>query len=189
MKDRGESQYIDVAGGYGILTRMMRDHGFNFFWQDKYCKNLFAQGLEYVPGELEYSGVTAFEVMEHLSNPVDFIKNIMLETGAETIIFSTLLYEEGVPDPNTWWYYTFDTGSHIGFFNKRTWKIIGEKLSLQFYSSNGIHVLTRKKLSKALLAIATNNIFSRIFSNLIQYRNKTRRRERVTSLNRTYPNT
>ena len=28
--ERGKGQYLDAAGGYGMLTRMMRDLGFDF---------------------------------------------------------------------------------------------------------------------------------------------------------------
>ena len=42
-----EGKYLDVAGGYGLLTRMMRDIGFNFYWQDVYCQNIFAEGFEF----------------------------------------------------------------------------------------------------------------------------------------------
>jgi hypothetical protein len=38
---------IDHAGGYGLFVRIMRDIGFNTFWQDKYCQNLLARGFEY----------------------------------------------------------------------------------------------------------------------------------------------
>ena len=34
--------YIDIAGGYGVFTRLMRDNGFNYYWNDEYCKNILA---------------------------------------------------------------------------------------------------------------------------------------------------
>ena len=43
--ERGEGQYLDMAGGYGVFVRLMRDIGFNFFWEDIYAKNLVARGL------------------------------------------------------------------------------------------------------------------------------------------------
>ena len=42
----GSGTYVDIAGGDGILTRLMRDNGFNFLWIDKYCPNLMAIGFE-----------------------------------------------------------------------------------------------------------------------------------------------
>ena len=38
--------YLDVAGGYGMLTRLMRDYGFHFYWTDPYCQNILARGFE-----------------------------------------------------------------------------------------------------------------------------------------------
>ena len=37
---------LDVAGGYGLLARLMRDKGFDCYTTDKYCKNLFAKTFE-----------------------------------------------------------------------------------------------------------------------------------------------
>ena len=41
-----KGRFVDLAGGYGLLTRMMRDNGFDFYWSDRYCENLFARGFE-----------------------------------------------------------------------------------------------------------------------------------------------
>lgn len=51
----------------------MRDIKYKFYWQDKYCKNLFAQNLKAIP-EQKYELVTAFEVLEYLVNPITEIK-------------------------------------------------------------------------------------------------------------------
>ena len=37
--------FLDFAGGYGIFTRLMRDIGFDFLWQDPFTTNLFAKGF------------------------------------------------------------------------------------------------------------------------------------------------
>ncbi|PKP48055.1 MAG: hypothetical protein CVT92_16440 [Bacteroidetes bacterium HGW-Bacteroidetes-1] len=59
-----KAKFLDYAGGYGVFTRIMRDIGFDFFWDDKYTKNLFAKGFEYQK-EWEYEAVTSFESLEH----------------------------------------------------------------------------------------------------------------------------
>ena len=60
-----KDRFLDYGGGNGMFVRLMRDKGFNFFWQDQYTKNQFAQGFEnYVEGKYEL--LTAFEVFEHL---------------------------------------------------------------------------------------------------------------------------
>jgi len=38
-------KYLDYGGGYGILVRLMRDFGYNFYSYDKYCKSLFLMNL------------------------------------------------------------------------------------------------------------------------------------------------
>jgi hypothetical protein len=50
---------VDCAGGYGILTRLLRDIGVDALWSDPFCQNLMALGFEHSnePAEL----VTAFE--------------------------------------------------------------------------------------------------------------------------------
>ena len=41
-----KGQFLDYGGGYGVFVRLMRDIGFDYYWQDKYRENLFAQGFE-----------------------------------------------------------------------------------------------------------------------------------------------
>jgi hypothetical protein len=59
LGERGQGHFLDVAGGYGMLTRLMRDFGFDFYWDDKYCANLFARGFEYREGREACRAVTA----------------------------------------------------------------------------------------------------------------------------------
>jgi hypothetical protein len=170
MSERGQGRYVDLAGGYGMLTRMMRDGGFNFFWKDKYCTNLLAQGFEFSQDDGACKAVTAFEVLEHVTNPLDFIKNALEESGADTIIFSTVLYEGAPPDPAVWWYYGFSTGQHIGFFKKKTLEVISQKLDLILLSINGLHVFSKNKISAKFIKIVTRPVLSRIGSHYIRLR-------------------
>ena len=68
MNERGNGRYLDVAGGYGMLTRMMRDFGFDFYWQDKYCSNLLAQGFEDSRSHEPYKAVTVYSRVKPLQN-------------------------------------------------------------------------------------------------------------------------
>ncbi len=170
MNERGQGRYKDIAGGYGMLTRMMRDLGFNFYWEDKYCSNLLAQGFEYRKDHGTCDTVTAFEVLEHVTNPVSFIEAAMLEAGADTIIFSTVLYDGPPPDPNEWWYYGFSTGQHIGFFQKKTLQTIAKKLGLNFSTANKLHILSKRKINNNYIKIISNEVFSRLICYWIQFR-------------------
>jgi hypothetical protein len=163
-----DSRYLDVAGGYGCLTRLMRDFGFNFFWTDKYCQNLFANGFEYNKTIGKCNAITAIEVMEHVIDPKLFIKDALNHSGASMLIFTTELYEGDPPDPTSWWYYTFTTGQHIGFFQQKTFKRIALDMDLHFVTANGIHILSRKKINQFLLNILTNRYLSIFPAFLIQ---------------------
>lgn len=160
--DRGGGRYLDAAGGYGLLTRIMRDQGFDFYWSDKYCKNYLARGFEYDNTKGPCVAVTAMEVLEHLTDPIEFIDEVLTFSGADTLFFSTELYEGTPPKPENWWYYTLATGQHIGFFQRRTLESIGQRLNLKLMSANGLHVLSRQRLNARLFVLATNPLICRV---------------------------
>lgn len=160
--ERGEGRYLDAAGGYGMFTRLMRDMGFDFYWADKYCDNLIASGFEYKPELGPCHAVTAMEVLEHLTDPVAFVEEILAAAGAQTLIFTTELYEGVPPPPDEWWYYTFETGQHIGFFQERTLETLGARLGLKFASANGLHILSKTAVNEGLWRLATGRWSSRL---------------------------
>lgn len=140
--------FLDYAGGYGLFTRMMRDFGYDFYWQDKYTQNLLARGFEYISQPI--SGITSFESFEHFVNPLQEIDK-MLDI-AKNIIFSTVLLPLPIPQPLDWWYYGLDHGQHISFYSKKTFEYIAQKKGLHFYT-NGVdfHMFLHKKLPECSL--------------------------------------
>ncbi len=46
LMGKKNTKILDYGGGYGILTRLLRDLGLDCYWTDKYSKNLFARGFE-----------------------------------------------------------------------------------------------------------------------------------------------
>lgn len=167
--ERGPGIYLDAAGGYGLLTRLMRDGGFNFYWQDKYCKNALARGFEYSKEMGECEAVTAFEVLEHLLDPLTFINNALRETGATTFIFSTELYAGSPPDVNEWWYYSLKTGQHIGFFSRKTLINLADQLGMTYFGSNGIHIFTTRRCSDLYIRILSNKHLSSVVSRCARF--------------------
>jgi hypothetical protein len=134
---------LDFGGGHGILTRIMRDYGFDFYHYDKYAENLFAAGFE---GDANgsYKVVTAFENFEHFVKPLEEIEKLI--NISETLYFTTLLLPSS-PHKN-WWYYAPDSGQHISFYSRKTLEYIAQKHNMFFITNNrDTHILSKKKVN------------------------------------------
>ena len=152
-----QGRYLDIGGGYGLFVRLMRDTGFDYYWADEYCQNIFAQGLEAEHAEKPFTGLSAFEVMEHIGSPLAFIRDNLRQTEARTLIFSQELYRptpQGEPPaPGDWWYYSPAIGQHISLYQARTLDTLAGKLGLRRYSYQTTHIFTDKKLNSRLLPV------------------------------------
>jgi 2-polyprenyl-3-methyl-5-hydroxy-6-metoxy-1,4-benzoquinol methylase len=159
-----KARYLDVAGGYGMLTRLMRDIGFDFYWHDVFSENLLAKGFEKCNATKPFEAITAFEVLEHVINPLEFIKDSLNDGGSSTFIFSTELFQGVPPQATKWWYYSLETGQHISFFQVKTLQTIAKVLSLRLYSKNNIHMLTDKNFRQQSFELITNERIAQIGS-------------------------
>lgn len=160
-------RFLDFAGGYGLFTRMMRDNGFDFSWYDRYCTNLFAGGFA---ADLNngscYDLVTAFEVFEHLVEPVEELDEIL--KYSKNILFTTDLLPEPAPKPNEWWYYGIEHGQHVSFYTKKSLKVLAEKKGLNFYSNGAtVHLITEKKLPVPLFFLLARHRTSSLIAPLL----------------------
>lgn len=136
-------RFLDFAGGYGMFTRIMRDKGFDFYHEDKYCENIFAKCFtkDDLPNDKrKFELVTAFELMEHSEDPFREFNYIFSIT--DNFLFSTEL----IPDGNieNWWYLAEEHGQHISFYTKKTLKKIAEKYNKNYYSNGYLHLFTNK---------------------------------------------
>jgi hypothetical protein len=143
---------LDFGGGHGILTRIMRDYGFDFYHYDKYAENLFASGFG---GDLDkhYNLVTSFENFEHFVNPIEEIEKIT--RIAVIVYFSTeLLPPPPPPMIKDWWYYAPDTGQHISFYTRDTLAFIARKYGMYFLSDNRqTHILSKTKIVSSFFTL------------------------------------
>jgi len=153
-----DATLLDLAGGYGLLTRLMRNNGMAFSWSDKHCANLFAKEYEWNDAHGPVTAATAFEVLEHLEDPLAFIRDALEKTSTRTLIFTTQLFEGTPPHPGKWSYYAPEAGQHIAFYQPRTLAHIAGLLGVNFYSRNGIHFLTALRLRARLLGILTGKL-------------------------------
>lgn len=167
-----DSKFLDYGGGYGLLVRMLRDSGFDYYREDKYCDNLFAKNFDIsdLTNKIGFELVTAFELFEHLQDPLTEIEKIL--SKGKNILFSTDLqpYDQNV---ESWEYIAPEIGQHISFYHYETLLFIGETFKMNVYSNKkNIHLLTRKKLNNHLFTILTKRKIAVLY-NIFTHRNHT----------------
>jgi hypothetical protein len=148
------ASFLDYAGGYGTLVRLMRDRGFDFYWSDPYAKNLHARGFEHVPGS-RYDLLTAYEVLEHLPEPLENIAG-MLDI-ADNVLVSTEVVPEPAPVPPNWWYYAVKGGQHISLYSADSLRRIASHFHVHLLSRGSYHLFTRKPQNSLWFWIATSD--------------------------------
>lgn len=167
---RGRGKFVDYAGGFGLLTRLMRDKGFDYYWTDQYAQNLFSRGftLSNLDRYEKISAVTAIECFEHLPNPLTTINEMF--SISDNIIFTTETMIEPPPVPSQWWYYALSRGGHISFYSKRTLNYLADLFGAKYYNVGIFHILSKKPLSrfsvlllKAVIKLNIGKFLSKIF--------------------------
>lgn len=144
-----QQPFLDYGGGYGMFVRLMRDRGFDFYREDKYCDNLFAAHFDFEDAKIEqgkkFELLTAFEVFEHLDQPLPEIEKMI--GLSDSILFSTELQPKATfSHPDEWWYFSPEIGQHVALYSKRALEEIAKKCNCNIYSSKyNLHLLTRKK--------------------------------------------
>jgi hypothetical protein len=142
-------QCMDFGGGAGLFVRLMRDRGYDFYRQDKYCENIFATGFDARP-EQKFDLATCIEVIEHIVEPMSVLQQ--LAALAPTLVIGTELLPPVRNRPGEWWYYAPEGGQHISFFSSRALQIAAEKLGMRLASNGrGVHVFSRERISPALV--------------------------------------
>jgi hypothetical protein len=114
LVDRRE-MVIDYGGGTGLLTRLLRDMGWNAFAYDKYGKPLFVDAFHLASiDEVGCKLMIASEVFEHFDRPKEEIDFILKRT--KILVFTTELY---AGQDENWWYLAPFTGQHVFFWSRK----------------------------------------------------------------------
>jgi len=147
-------KFIDYGGGYGMLTRIMRDKGYDYYRFDTYCENIFAKNFDAEnPGTSpDYELLTAFEVFEHLEDPSGELEKML--NWSSNIFFSTEIQPANVNSPADWWYVMPETGQHIALYTIKALQALGKKHGFNFYTNGtNLHLFTRKKINSWLFKL------------------------------------
>ena len=180
-----DGKFLDYGGGYGLLVRMMRDQGFEFYWHDKWCDNLFAKAFEASEAGTEtFELLTAFEVFEHLSHPLDELKEML--RFSKNVLFSTELLPVQAPPLGEWPYYCLEHGQHVSFYTVSSLLALAKRLDVNLYSNgSSLHLFTKKKISSFFFRLFSLYPMARVL-NCFQWRKSLLKRdyeEAVKALN------
>jgi len=140
---------VDYGGGHGIFVRMIRDLGFNFYRQDLYAENIYARYFDVKDLLLgnKFNVLTAFEVFEHLPDPIEEIKKMFCYS--DILLISTELQpSDDLLELEKWWYIASETGQHVSFYNKITFQEIATMFNANYYTDyQSLHILSKNYLS------------------------------------------
>lgn len=106
----------DFGTGLGMLPRLMRDQGYDFWGTDEYSEMPLIR--PFINPSCKLDLITAFEVVEHVSSLPALIDRFA--SAPSLLVFSTELREVGSVPPSDWWYYAFSVGQHISFHSLKS---------------------------------------------------------------------
>jgi hypothetical protein len=157
--------YVDWASGCGLLVRLMRDAGFEFYWDDKYAQNVLAREYSWDDDLRAHlppvTFVSAIEVLEHTPEPLEFIRGVFERTGTSAVFFTECLHDGTSYDPD-WWYLLPDSGQHVSFYSAKTLQTMADILGLSLQSWGTYHLLTTQPLPPKALrrALKTSQVIT-----------------------------
>jgi Methyltransferase domain len=150
---------VDFGAGHGVFVRLMRDRGFNFFWSDLHAANDYARGFEREMGA-RFDFLTAFEVLEHLVDPVAGLEELM--NLSENVFVSTCLLPTPAPQLNDWWYYVPTSGQHIAFYTEESLRLLATRFGRYLLSVGSYHLFTVKPRNRFAYRLANHLKFARL---------------------------
>jgi hypothetical protein len=166
-------RYCDLGGGTGLLVRLMRDLGFDYYWSDPHCPNTLAGGFELDVTRGPCELVSAFEVLEHVVDPLALLDDARQRIGARSFVVSTETFV-GAPPPIDWWYYAFEVGQHISFYQPRTLDRIAARLGLRARLTRDLQLFTDRDVPPWRFRFLTDPRVAAVLSQVVRLRLQSR---------------
>jgi hypothetical protein len=133
---------VDVGGGVGMLTRLLRDQGYDARWSDAYATNNMARGFD--DDGRDEDIICSFEVAEHLIEPATDLQT-HFDRHAQLVIIGTETYQGQGAD---WWYVSPWSGQHIFFYSEAGMAVLGKKFGYCYERIGSVHVFTRVPMTR-----------------------------------------
>ena len=141
---------VDYGGSAGLLTRLMRDAGYDYHAFDLYDGSKYANYFRIDRlAQVSPALVSAFEVFEHFPDPAEQLGGI-LSSGADLVVFTTQFYEGQGED---WPYLVPCCGQHVFFYTERGLAAFAGSHGFDLVRTPDFHVLARRG-SREAAAIA-----------------------------------
>ena len=141
-----DGSFLDYGGGYGLLSRIMRDRGFSFKSYDPFTKQIFPTSSQTNNNLLEqkHDAITLIEVALHFEDPLEEFRRLLQLT--DILVFTAVLTDEKLN--SDWWYLSPETGQHIALFSTRTLEILAEQLGVNVTTDGKFfHIFHRDRLT------------------------------------------
>jgi hypothetical protein len=161
----GAERCLDFGAGHGMLVRLMRDRGFNFFWSDLHATNDYARGFERENGA-KYDFLTAFEVLEHLIDPISGLEEMM--SLSENVFVSTCIVPKPAPALADWWYYAPTTGQHVSFYSEESLQLVAARFGRRLLSAGPYHLFSKDPRNRFLYWLANRPKLARIVNSIFR---------------------
>ena len=155
---RQKIRILDYGGGEGRLMDLLRAEGF----RRVNTYDPFSSKHNMNDGQ-KYDLITAFEVFEHVPDPVATMRDITKRLKPESLLlFSTLLQPDDLAQTGLDWWYAGPRNGHISLHSKLSLALLLKQFGLTLASANqGLHLgfaklpSIAKGLIKKRAAVAT----------------------------------
>ena len=107
--------------------------------------------------------MTAFEVIEYVADPVEFVRDALTSSGGDSLVFTADLFGDSPPKCGDWWHYAFETSQNILFYQRRTVTAIAGRLGSKLYCRGAAHMLTNRRINPTLFATLANRHIAQLF--------------------------
>ena len=132
---------LDFGCGEGEVLPILLDR--NSIQCDRYDLFYFPQKIY---ENKKYDLICSTEVFEHLQNPLEMLKKLLLHVEENGFILLMSAFHPNNDEKFLKWWYIRDV-THIGFFNLDTFEFLAKSLNLEIVKHNNKNIIMFKKLA------------------------------------------